>query len=186
MHIDSSSTNPLIHSTPVLIRALGVAVNMGYGSSGSGGSRPPLLFRFTNHIIPAFNIYGYNVSMKDYNAADVADALLIHNRPVFMEGFRNFFGLFNGQAWVCDGADRTQYILTVFVEFLMGFPGYFYYTSHNKPSFSYPEVLHSYYLSSFFHMNWGQGHGAYNNWFIGNNVNMTNGYDFWRNRTNLY
>lgn len=48
------------YSTPLFIRALGVAVEMNYNS---GGSHPPLLYRFTNHIIPAFKKYGYNVKM---------------------------------------------------------------------------------------------------------------------------
>jgi len=135
----------------------------------------------------AFQYFGYNATIHSHDAVSAGNQIISTNKPIFMGGYTNsFFGTptGNGHSWVCAGVDRTFYTLTVFVEFLMGFPGSFYYTSHSHPSFYYPQVLHSYYPSYYFYMNWGWGAG-YNAWYVHNDVSTSEG-NFSHVRENIY
>ena len=138
----------------------------------------------------ALQYFGYNTTLVNHDAQSAANEIIGKQRPISMGGFTNSFlgkPTGDGHRWVCDGADRTLYTLTVFVEFLMGTPGNFYYTSHNHPSFYYPEVVHSYIPSFYFHMNWGWGplSSTPNAWYVHNNVS-TNAGNFSHLRKDIY
>lgn len=72
----------------------------------------------------------------------------------------------DGRAWVCDGG-----------------PGYYRYSSPDKPSCDEPGTCG--YSTLSFHMNWGWVNGSYNGWYGFNNVNV-GGNNYEHDRKNLY
>ena len=84
-----------------------------------------------------------------------------------------------GHAWVCDGADKSDYETLYFIEYLQGGS----YSSPGYPSGGDPGICG--YGMYYFHMNWGWFNGSYNGWYKYDDVNAGD-YDFKGNRQNMY
>jgi hypothetical protein len=174
-----NSQNQSTNSLPVLLRAIGEAVYMNYGPSGSGST----VDKARNALK---NTYGYTtVTKAAHNSTSLYDILLNIETymPVFMSG--KLIGG-EGHAWVCDGIEFNQTYTEFFVE---------YYD--NGSYFSYGYVPYDPGISSSntysFHMNWGwndwQGNTNHNGWFANNQFppnTSTFSYQYTEYRENLY
>lgn len=165
------------YDTQKLIYDIGLAVDMDYGSDGSGSN--------INMAKKAFDgTFQYNTRLADFKDEEVKGEILNNNRPVYMKGSDNFlFFPKDGHAWVCDGCQVTGSETIYFLEYRSGTPGNYRYSCSGGPSVDYPGRTgtegHSY------HMNWGWKNGDGNGWFAYNNVKV-NGYNFDHNRKNLF
>ncbi len=171
---DETATN----DTQQLIYDIGDAVDMDYGTDMSGSNIDKAKNAFINQ-------FQYNAVIKDFNYKETANELLIHNRPVYMRGSDKqfLFWDWDGHAWACDGANSIDYETFYFIEYRDGGPGYYRYSSSDKPSCDEPGTCGYSMLS--FHMNWGWVNGSYNGWYGFNNVNV-GGSNYEHNRKNLY
>ena len=149
-------------STQTLIRDIGTAVKMNYGSTNSGASIDDANSAFRNS-------YSYNVTQSDHNATQVKNEILINKRPVYMRGGNANSG--DGHAWVCDGALESTSSYYYFVEYQFGGDGSYSYNNLGYTSATYPGFAGSY-NSLYFYMKWGQLYGDKDGWFIGDNINL--------------
>ncbi|MDR2910522.1 MAG: C10 family peptidase [Bacteroidales bacterium] len=161
-------------SLPVLLRAIGVDVDMSYGTTSLAG---------IDDAQYAFkNIYGYTtVTRANHDAAIVKSHLNAtpKGRPVYMRGEDSING--GGHAWVCDGVKDEIIQYEFFVEYFNGSS----YSTGNDYTPSNPGVtLSPVPPMTFYNMNWGWN-GEHDGWFYNNFVNP-NGYNFQYNRRNLY
>lgn len=164
------------YDTQMLIRDIGIKVDMDYGPNGSGATN--------NAAKNGFLSMGYSVIKKNHDYQDVKDELLIRQRPVYMTGDKeNFIGLFSwkGHAWVCEGAKKEDLTVDYFVEYQLANGTY---SSLGGPNYQSPISSFGYsYL--YFYLNWGWGSNNGNGWFGFNDVNSQLG-NYQYGRENLY
>ncbi|MDR2910311.1 MAG: C10 family peptidase, partial [Bacteroidales bacterium] len=166
-------------SLPVLLRAIGVDVDMQYSLGGSGANN-------SDAARALRNTYGYRTVTVDGHYPTTVQSHINQGRPVYMSGLRydSSTNTYIGHAWVCDGVkveeDRDEY----FVEFSVNNS----YGSYSSYSPSYPGVAVKRY--DYYHMNWGWS-GDGDGWFAANNIAFTTKIDnIFRNyiysRENIY
>lgn len=158
---ETANTNWTYAAT--LIRDIGIAAKIDYGTDASGGDADDAKNAFTSS---KFN-YSSAIKLVDHKSSTpIAD--LEANRPVYMRGYRNkvlFWGK-NGHAWVCDGlstvSSQSFYRLVV-----MPSPYDNYYfedeASYHKNNGSAVNL----------HMNWGWNTETtnYNGWYYNDLAN---------------
>jgi hypothetical protein len=168
------------HSTPAFMKNVGAAVNMSYGSSGSGA--------YIADAEKAFkNPFSYNtVTRSNHNLNTVRSWLSSIGFPIFMAGFKtsNLFGLLlsDGHAWVCDGYNSQNYKKNYFIEFINPYSYTYstqgYYTPSNPGTTIGGEYL-------YFHMNWGwDSSSSPDGWFLNNTLPNYANYQY--GRENIY
>ncbi len=160
------------HETAVLMKDIGVAVNMEYGLGGSSASTLDAL----DALVSKFG-YSNSAHMVDYDVSSVVDEIK-GGRPVIMDAYRTYYTTTsgwwiwqktthhyrNGHVWVCDGYKRTLYK-----------------EIHNPGTlYEYEAVAKGKY---FLHMNWGWGGVGMdsddnNGWFRYDNFVLSNGYNY--------
>lgn len=164
--------------TQELIAEIGEAVHMDYNPDRSESS-------IENSQKAFISNFGYSATIKDFNYDETADELFLRNRPVYMRGYDKQFLVIHkdGHAWVCDGADKTDYETLYFIEYRHEYSTGYEYDSPGRPSAKDPGVVERGTL--LFHMNWGWQNGTYNGWYGFNDVKVDE-YDFSHLRKNLY
>lgn len=165
-------------ASQTLIADIGRAVNMDYGSDGSGAS--------IGDAEKGFKSMGYNVTKKDHDSYDVVKEVLQRHRPVCMMGDRkNFIGFtWKGHAWVCEGVYHWTSTASYFVEYLVNRSTNPSYSSCGLPAYWAPQPSSGYGYYNYY-MNWGWN-GKYNGWFAGDNVNPAEDRNYQYDRENLY
>lgn len=126
---------------------------------------------YDSNAAEAFRKYGYNATLKNYNAQEVMNEILDYQRPVYMSGVRT--GAKTGHAWVSDGAMYKQDNYYYYVEYMRDDNSY---NNLGLTSIEYPTELNMSSLNLKFHMNFGWG-GSQDGWFLNNALPDEVGYN---------
>jgi hypothetical protein len=159
-------------------------IDTNFGLDKSSASPSELVSEFKS-------TYGYSssISFISHSTPTVHSQLSL-SQPVIMTGERYDQAKkeYVGHAWVCEGYISDTYHNVWFVEYLIGGPGNYSYSSKNNyiptPSLQNP-ASYSGGINHTHYMNWGHG-GNYNGWFFGSYVNMNyNDRDYQHNRKDI-
>lgn len=140
--------------TQALIRDIGTAVNMKYGSDGSESN-------IDNALKALHSTFGYSGNKIDHDVDKVTRELKAH-RPVYMRADTKkfLFITWDGHAWVCDGLDER----IIYKEF------YLQVISPSAP-LQYKQIgtgpISEGFTQSYYHMNWGWDYQNHSNGWYG-------------------
>lgn len=151
---------------PRLIRMVGQAINMQYGTSFS--------WTVPSDVVSGLNVLGYSSYRASHNKITVRDAILNSSKPVIMVGnYVNLSGVpepanlaIGGHYWVCDGAHEI-------------ISNQMHYYTENQPygAGNFTQGMYSYSapgvsggtVTRYFYMNWGHDNEFlhhYNGWYL--------------------
>lgn len=151
-----------------LIRDIGTAVNMIYGSSISTTT-----FGFA---LDGFSKFGYGTTYGVHNSDDVIEEIVTERRPVFMSGLPD---VGYGHAWVCDGVHRNKDASLYYVEYINSVNEY----SNKGETFIYNPGTFGGSRYTEFHMNWGWKSANTVGWYVSIN---SEGTAYIYDRMNIY